>query len=174
MKRFISKKIVAYIVCLLILGCVHVFYAQSVLIQGDSMAPTLIHNERGVILKNSQLERFDIVTFPAPDESGNKYVKRIIGLPGDHIEFRMDQLYINGEKVLEPYLDKFKEELADDRFFTEDFIIDKVPEGHFFVMGDNRRISRDSRSLGPIAKETLEGKVRFVYWPFSKLQSIKN
>ena len=77
-------------------------------VSGDSMNPTMIDRERVIALKQAKVERFDVITFPAPDAPGKNYIKRVIGMPGDTVEYKDDQLYINGEKFDEPYLDEYK------------------------------------------------------------------
>ncbi len=129
-------------------------------------------------MKNTEVKRFDIVTFPAPDDPGKNYIKRVIGLPGDTIEYKNDQLYINGKKVAEPYLDEFKKELTDDQPLTYDFNLkdlfgaEKVPAGELFVLGDNRRISKDSRIIGMIQEKNIMADVKFVFWPLDRFGTI--
>ena len=87
------------------------------------MDPTLADGERVITLKNTEINRFDIITFPAPDEPDKNYIKRVIGLPGDTIAYKDDTLYINGKEVDEPYLDEFKSlnrwSTFDRRFFIK-------------------------------------------------------
>ena len=142
------------------------------------MDPTLADGERVIALKNTEVKHFDIVTFPAPDDPGKNYIKRVIGLPGDTIEYKSDQLYINGKKVAEPYLDQFKKELTDDQPLTYDFNLkdlfgaEKVPAGELFVLGDNRRISKDSRIIGMIKEKNIMADVKFVFWPLDRFGTI--
>lgn len=98
------------------------------------------------------------------------YIKRIIGLPGDRIEYKNDELYINNELVTEPYLETKKEEWLQ---FTEDLIIEKVPDDEYFVLGDNRRNSKDSRDMGTIPKENILSEALLIYWPLNKVNLIK-
>lgn len=138
-------------------------------IMGDSMEPSLASGEKVVGLRLGKLQRFEIVTFHAPDEAGANYVKRIIGLPGDQISYRDDQLYVNGEKLAEPYLQEEKEAVqATGTQLTPDFSY-QVPTDEYFVMGDNRQVSKDSRMFGGISSKAVIGDVRFVLWPLTKL-----
>lgn len=145
---------------------------------GDSMKPTLNDGERMFGLKHTDIERFDIVTFPAPDDPGRDYVKRVIGLPGDTVAYKNDQLYINGKKYDEPYLDEFKGELTDGQPLTYDFSLneltgtEKVPKGQLFVLGDNRRISKDSRIIGMIQEKDIMADVKFVFWPLNRFGTV--
>lgn len=154
------------------------FVFTPVIVKGDSMDPTLEDGERVIALKNTDIKRFDIVTFPAPDDPGKNYIKRVIGLPGDTIEYQNDVLLINGKEVDEPYLDAYKAKLTDGQPLTDNFKLDdylpatQVPAGYLFVMGDNRRISKDSRHIGFISEKKILGDVKFVFWPPSHFGTI--
>lgn len=154
------------------------FVFTPVVVKGHSMDPTLADGERVIALKNTEIKRFDIVTFPAPDEPKKNYIKRVIGLPGDTIEYKNDALYINDKEVKEPYLDQFKGEVTDGMPLTFDFTLSevtgekKVPKGEYFVMGDNRRNSKDGRMIGFISKDSILGDVKFVLWPLDRFGTI--
>src|SRR5690625_3079169 len=147
---------------------------------GESMQPTL--NDGNLLIVNKiiydlqETERFDVVVFHANEQ--DDYVKRIIGTPGDEIEYRDDKLYVNGEYVDEPFLESYK--LASSSVpFTEDFTLEKltgetkVPDGKLFVLGDNRQDSLDSRSFGFIDKKAVVGKVGLTYWPLPDRKSTR-
>ncbi|WP_431030151.1 signal peptidase I [Lysinibacillus sp. LZ02] len=163
---------------------VRYFIFTPIVVQGASMMPTLEDGEMlavdKITPKLTDLERFDVIVFKETEEEN--YVKRVIGLPGDHIQYIDDVLYVNGEKYDEPYLDKYKAELKDPGTLTEDFTLEDylqettVPEGHLFVLGDNRRVSIDSRlpAVGFVPMDTVIGEVRFVYWPLSNAELISN
>ena len=168
------KKIIVFISLLFILFIGHRYIGWPVSVKGDSMSPTLMNEQRLFVLKKQTLHHFDIVMFPSPEDEKQIYVKRIIGLPGDTIRYEKDQLYINNKKVSEPFLKQYKEELADDRLFTEDVATLKVPSHQYFVLGDNRRISKDSRSIGFISDKEVTGKVQGVFWPLDQVQWLKN
>jgi signal peptidase I len=150
------------------------FFFTPIVVDGESMMPTLEHGDRMIVNKIGynvgEPDRFDIVVFHAPEEKD--YIKRIIGLPGDHVAYEDDQLYINGEPVDEPYLDAYKEGITGT--LTEDFTLEDiigeetVPEGHVFVMGDNRRASKDSRMIGPVPIDEVIGSTSFVFWPMAE------
>ncbi|QDP39752.1 signal peptidase I [Radiobacillus deserti] len=151
------------------------FLFASYVVDGKSMEPTLYDGNllmvNKVVYDWKDIDRFDVIIFHANKEED--YVKRVIGLPGDQIEYKHDQLYVNGEKIEEHYLDSFKKEA--NGILTEDFTLEgitgkqEVPEGHLFVMGDNRRKSLDSRSFGFVSKDTVVGKVDIRYWPVSQV-----
>lgn len=142
------------------------FVFSPTMVHGESMLPTFENKDRVFVTKISKIDRFDIIVFDAPDDD-TYYVKRVIGLPGDHVEVKNNILYINGKRYKEPYLQ------GEDGhgMFTGDFTLEevtgesKVPPGSFFVLGDNRPFSKDSRIFGFISKDTIFGEVKFRY-PF--------
>lgn len=146
--------------------------------RGKSMMPTLQDGNMLVVNKVSyqvgDLNRFDVVVFHANKKED--YVKRIIGLPGDHIEYKHDKLYINGQFVDEPYLETYKKE-TNGRQLTGDFKLEEltkerfVPPGSIFVVGDNRLGSWDSRHFGFVKADTVVGKVDLRYWPIQEVQT---
>lgn len=150
------------------------FLFVMVSVDGQSMYPTLQHDDRLILNKVRSIDRFDIVVFPAPDEPDNQYIKRVIGMPGDTIEYIEDDLYLNGEYVDEPYLDHFEDEEFFASYITGNFTLESlfgtetVPEGHYFVLGDNRLNSRDSRSFGFVSEENITGETRLQIWPLSE------
>lgn len=177
MKKLVDRIInstVFFVIFLIFLILARLFVFVPVTVLGDSMEPTLVSGERGIAVTVGKPSRFDIVTFPAPDEENRSYIKRVIGMPGDTVEYRQDVLYINGKTYKEPYLDEFKSKLLDNQPLTWDFSlaelygVDKVPAGHYFVMGDNRRISKDSRYIGFIDGKDIQGDLKFTFWPFNK------
>ncbi|WP_010650058.1 signal peptidase I [Oceanobacillus massiliensis] len=147
----------------------------SYIVDGESMEPTLYDGNllmvNKVVYDLKDVDRFDVIVFHANEEED--YVKRVIGLPGDEIEYKNDRLYVNGEFVKEDFLDAYVQ-ASDSRPFTDNFTLkdttgeQKVPEERLFVMGDNRGDSLDSRSFGFISLEQLVGKVDVKYWPLSQ------
>lgn len=165
---------IKYIVVLsLIFFVVHHFFFAPVMVDGDSMEPTLSDGDYLLLNKFSDIERFDIVVFPPPDEEDTQYIKRVIGMPGDTVEYEEDVLYLNGEPVDQEFLPADPSDEVS-YFSSGDFSLltllgeEEVPEGEYFVLGDNRLNSRDSRSFGFVEEESLLGKVSFRYWPFKK------
>lgn len=151
---------------------IRVFLFTPIVVDGVSMMPTLENGDRMIVNKIGytigEPKRFDVVVFHAPEEKD--YIKRVIGLPGDEVEYRDDILYINGEPFEEPYLDQYKSEIADSPL-TEDFTLEEkigsktVPADHIFVMGDNRRKSKDSRHIGAVGIDKIIGSTKVVFWP---------
>ncbi len=156
---------IAIVVALL----VRAFLFEIILVDGDSMYPTLNHGERLAVEKVTRYgglpDRGDIIIVEYPDPHVGTYVKRVIGLPGDTIEVSDSVLYINGEAYPENYINP--EEYID---FPQTI----VPEGHVFVMGDNRGHSLDSRALnvGAIPHDAIIGHAMFVIWPLDNIHSI--
>ncbi|MGG2065333.1 signal peptidase I [Bacillus sp. S14(2024)] len=149
------------------------------LVQGESMMPTLKDNERMVVNKIGYslqgLNRFTIIVFHGNE--GHDLVKRVIGLPGDTIEYKNDVLYVNGKAVAEPYLDEYKKQLSGGQL-TPDFTLEEitgkktVPEGYVFVLGDNRQVSKDSRAFGFVSEKQIVGKGSMVFWPLQHVRAL--
>ncbi len=180
------KKITYYsLVGLLItLSILFNVFVQRVQVSGHSMDPTLKTNEKLFALKHVPIDRFDIVVAKEKTDDENIFIiKRVIGLPGDTVEYKKDQLYVNGKKINEPYLDSFKEKLKDGSlidYFTKinsnyanfDFNTDyltvdssgndtfkvTLKSNEYFLLGDDRPISKDSRAVGPIKKSDIISK----------------
>ena len=180
------KKITYYaLVGLLItLSILFNVFVQRVQVSGHSMDPTLKTNEKLFALKHIPIDRFDIVVAKEKTDDENIFIiKRVIGLPGDTVEYKKDQLYVNGKKINEPYLDSFKEKLKDGSlidYFTKinsnyanfDFNTDyltvdssgndtfkvTLKSDEYFLLGDDRPISKDSRAVGPIKKSDIVSK----------------
>ncbi|WP_059173959.1 signal peptidase I [Bacillus sp. FJAT-27445] len=165
------------IVALVLVLIVRSFILTPIVVKGDSMNPTLQEKDRMIVTKTAEPERFDIVVFHAPD--GKQYIKRVIGLPGDRIEYINDVLYVNGKAYDEPYLKSFKEKISQGTL-TGSFTLketavgtETVPKGHLFVLGDNRRYSKDSRGIGAIPLEKIIGTTNIVYYPIKEIKIIK-
>ena len=173
----------AFVITGIFFIAIHTFLFTPISVEGASMMPTYEDGDRVFINKLVKMmngfERFDVVVFKAT-ESEN-YIKRIIGLPGDHIEYKDDELYINGEKFDEPYLEQYKLNLNDQGDFTYDFTLEEIinlteiPEGYYFVLGDNRRKSNDSRNpiVGLISKDRILGTANIRYYPFHHIGIVK-
>ena len=143
-------------------GVVRPFVAEPFAIPSESMAPTLEAGDKVLASKFayrlSEPRRGDIVVFAASENSNEPTIKRVVALPGDTVAIKHGALFVNGERKKEPYVDY---RLTDANFFGPM----QVPEGSFFVMGDNRANSRDSRWFGPVPEKDLLGKVLLRLWP---------
>jgi len=138
------------------------FLYQPVRVEGTSMLPRLVNHDRLFINKFvyhvSAIERGDVVVFHYPRDPEKSYIKRVIALPGDRLRIEHGQVLLNGKPTQEPYV---PEEFRDTRSMDE--IV--VPDDTFFMMGDHRSISSDSREFGPVERGLIYGKAAFVYWP---------
>lgn len=159
------------------------YFIANDIVAGDSMAPTLRSDQRLISIKHRTPKRFDIIVLTEPVPPHTLFIKRVIGLPGDTIKMANDHLWINGKRVNEPYLNTAfaKKELAQaqpTKTFTTDFSLPtlksthtaKVPAGHYFVMGDNRLVSYDSRGFGFVSKAEIESVILWRYWPISQMR----
>ena len=167
----------SFIVAFIIVGGVYFFLGRPFTVSGASMYPTLHNGDRMVLSKVGDIHRFDVVILKAPDENV-EYIKRVIGMPEDTIEMKSGVLYINGKKVDQPFINT--EALAKQTVFMDDFTLEsltgesKVPEGKYFVLGDNRGVSKDSRMIGFIDRSAIEGKAVFTIWPFGRIGGQKD
>lgn len=158
------------------------FILGNYIVDGPSMMPTLHNGDRLIVNKInyrfSQPQRFDVVIFHATPTAD--YVKRVIGLPGDTIMYKNDQLYVNNKPVREPFLAPLKKELHKGQLLTWNFTlkgltgVTKVPKGKLWVMGDNRQDSVDSRfpQIGFVSENKVVGKVDLRYWPLNSFGMI--
>jgi signal peptidase I len=138
------------------------FLYQPVRVEGTSMLPRLEDQDRLFINKFvynfSAIERGDVVVFRYPLDPEKSYIKRVIALPGDRLRIDHGTVWLNGKRQLEKYVpDEYR-----DLRSMEAMV---VPAGHYFMMGDHRSISSDSREFGPVQRSLIYGKAAFVYWP---------
>ncbi|MDT8862349.1 signal peptidase I [Alkalihalobacillus sp. MEB130] len=160
----------AFFIAIVFAIIIRTFVFTSYEVQGESMSPSVYDGERFIVNKLgygfTEPNRFDLIVFHANEDED--YIKRIIGLPGDVVSYREDVLYINDVAVQEPFLEQ---RLAEHKWgsYTNDFVVPEVvPEGHVFVLGDNRPNSLDSRRLGFIEIEQIVGKVDVRFWPITE------
>jgi signal peptidase I len=164
------ENVEAFAIAVLTILFIIIFIVQSFLVKGSSMDNTLHDGER--LLVNKFIFRLrppktgDIIVLKYPKDPSKKFIKRVIGVPGDRVYIQNAKLYINGTEIKEPYI---KEKMYQDYDFTE------VPERTVFVMGDNRNCSKDSRDpdVGFVPYDNLVGKAIFIFWPLAKVQVLK-
>jgi signal peptidase I len=146
-----------------------VFLYQPVKVEGTSMAPLLSDQERIFINKFvyrfEPIHRGDVVVFWYPLDRTKSFIKRVVGLGGETVEIRQGQVYVNGIVVPEPYVPPQYEDLSD-------FGPVPVPKDSYFVMGDHRISSNDSRVFGPVASRYIYGRAVFAYWPVDHFGSL--
>ncbi len=153
----------SFLPAILIVAFINLFIAQPRTVDGRSMEPTLYDGNRLIVellsYRFAEPERGDIVMLRITEgQTSRALVKRVIGLPGDTVEIYDGSVYINGEKLDEPYVSA-----STDGIMTAMLI----PDGQYFVMGDNRPVSNDSRYFGTIPYQDIIGHVLIRYWPFS-------
>ena len=167
MKKII-KEIIPYIVIIVFVVLFRTFIATPIRVDGPSMEDTLKNGDILILNKlDRSFKRFDIVVIYKRDI---RLIKRIIGLPGENIEYKDNILYINGEEIEDVSLIR-----TGDFTLDELYDIDRIPEGYYFVMGDNRTVSKDSRyyDIGLIKKSEISGTTSFRLFPFNKIGKIK-
>ncbi|MDR0921222.1 MAG: signal peptidase I [Lactobacillales bacterium] len=184
----------------LVIFALRLFVFTPIRVEGHSMDPTLQDGERMYAVKTAHIDRLDIVVVNKIDEqTGEKkaIIKRVIGLPGDTLKFHNDQLTINGTKYSEPYLDDYKEKFVKDHLqstYSYDknfqlraasslaFTVDNngnpdfsvtIPDNHYFIMGDDRPVSGDSREIGCVPTDWILGEAKLSYWPIDKIKLVK-
>lgn len=159
--RRVARDIVRGGVLLVVL---HLFVVQISIVRGQSMEPSLVEGDRLVVDRLSYqlggVDRFDVVILRYPNDPSVDFVKRIVGLPGDRVQLVGGQVFVNGVRVAEDFLH------VPDHDDTREVL---VPQGHYYVLGDNRPISCDSREFGLVPFEYLKGKVRVRFWPLARM-----
>jgi signal peptidase I len=153
-------------ISVLIAGFIIIFLYQPVKVEGTSMMPGLTDQERifinKLVYRLEPIGRGDIVVFRYPRDPAKSYIKRVIGVAGDRVRIEDGQVYVNGKLLREDYLPP---EYQDQRSYRE--IV--VPPNSYFVLGDHRSLSNDSRDFGPVEQRWIYGKAVFVYWPVQRL-----
>lgn len=161
--KITKNDIISFVIIVILVVLVRTFLITPAIVNGDSMDDTLIDgdvvivNKIGLSLKG--IKRYDIVVVKFDEEY---LIKRVIGLPNETVEYKNNELYINGIKEENDF--NFEE--------TEDFNFE-TGEDEYFVLGDNRDISKDSRYFGVVSKEQIKGKVNFVLFPFKDFGKVK-
>lgn len=172
-KEFL-KDTIKYIIFIIVILFIAVYIVGLQQVVGPSMSPNFKNGDililDKVVYRFFDIKRGDVVCL---NYSDSKYlIKRVIGLPGEHIEYNNNELYINGEKIDEKYIDS---SVITDDFSLKELNYDKIPDNMYLVLGDNRQNSQDSRDpkVGLISKNDIIGKARFRIWPINKIKLIK-
>ena len=157
-------------VSLIVSALIIIFLYQPVKVEGTSMLPGLTDQERIFINKFvyhlEPISQGDIVVFRYPRDTAKSYIKRVIAVAGDRVKIEDGRVYVNGRRLRETYV---PEDYRDDRSYPETI----VPKDSYFLLGDHRSSSSDSRDFGPVEREYIYGKAVFVYWPMDKLGVLK-
>ena len=147
-----------------------VFVIQPVKVEGTSMQPRLVDQERifvnRFIYRFADIQRGDVVVFWYPRDPAKSFIKRVVGVPGDTVEIRRGAVSVNGSEIREPYL---KSEYRDHESYRRTV----VPSDHYFVLGDHRNSSNDSRNWGFVPRDLIYGKAIFSYWPVSRIGPVE-
>ncbi len=156
------KSLVPYIIIIVIVVFIRTFIITPVKVNGSSMYPTLEGDEIMLLNKLGSIDRFDIVVLKLDGDDDN-LIKRIIGMPGETVEIKENQIYINDELLEDPY------------GYGVTYNIDPVTLGsdEYFILGDNRNISLDSRVFGKIHESEIKGTTNFIMYPFSKIGKVE-
>jgi signal peptidase I len=169
--KLASRWLRELIVALIVAAAIILFVYQPVKVEGTSMMPGLVDSERIFINKfvyrlgMAGVQRGDTVVFLFPQDPRRSYIKRVIGAPGDTIEIREGQVWLNGSELREPYVpDEYRD--------PSNMAPIRIPPGHYFVMGDHRSASNDSRTWGPLPVQAIYGKAVFVYWPPERMGTL--
>lgn len=165
----IIKELYPYVLIIIGVILIRAFIITPVVVSGSSMEPTLEDGELLLIRKigynGTSIKRFDIVVLK---EGNDEIIKRVIGLPGEHISYKNNKLYVNDKLVEENYTYR-----KDEDFNLEEICsCSSIPEGKYLVLGDNRPISSDSRSFGFVDEEDIVGKGIVRIWPITKIGNI--
>ncbi|MDS1029927.1 signal peptidase I [Bacillota bacterium LX-D] len=163
--EFLESVVIAVILAFVI----RMFLFQPFYIPSGSMEPTLQVNDRIIVNKLtyrfSEPKRGDIIVFKFPLDPSRDYIKRLIGLPGETLEIKNSVIYINNKPIKESYLPP--------NLHFADFPPVKIPKNAYFMMGDNRNNSQDSRYWGTLQKNLIIGKAQLIYWPLNRLKLVK-
>lgn len=165
------ENVEAFAIAVVTILFILIFIAQSFLVKGSSMDPTLQDGERLIVNKFTYKFRTprtgEIIVFKYPGDPSKKFIKRVIGEPGDSVSIQDSKVYVNGRALDEPYI---LEKMDSDYEYVT------VPEGTIFVLGDNRNGSRDSRysDVGFVPLENVVGRANFIFWPLTKVQILFN
>lgn len=170
-----------FVVCAIFVFILTRFVIRPVQVDGMSMYPTLDNKEIGIMnvidKKLHGINRFDVVVVNDDKiTQGDNWVKRVIGLPGDTIYAKDDVVYVNGLAIDEPYLntDYVKNIRARGDRFTGDFNKVTLGDDEYFLMGDNRVVSHDSRAVGPFSSDDFNGKDVYVLYPFNNIRMVRS
>lgn len=162
----IIKEISTYLIIVLIVVLIRTFIITPVRVNGNSMKTTLFDREILLLTKNNRnIKRFDIIVLKF---EGERLVKRVVGLPGEHLKYVNNQLYVN-DNLIE---DSFSNSITSS-FDIKELGYEVIPDNHYFVLGDNRSESKDSRFFGMVDIDDIVGKTKFRLYPFKRIGMVK-
>lgn len=162
------KEIMPYVIILIVVVLLRTFIITPIIVNGESMIPTL--KEKQILILNKYDKKYNrgdiVVVNYFNGEKEERLIKRVIGLPGEKVEYNENKLYINDKKVE----DRFAKDTENFELSYIDIDMKKIPEGYYFVIGDNRNNSIDSRIIGLVKKEDIKGTVTQSLIPFKKVK----
>lgn len=150
-----------YIIIIVVVVLIRSFIATPVRVDGDSMNKTFKNGDILILYKLSKIKRFDVIVLHE-EKDNEKIIKRVIGMPGDTVAIKDGEIYINDEKIDDEYA----------YGMTSDYDRITLESDEYFILGDNRLISKDSRYFGPVKEKEIKGKVIFRIFPFAKFGKI--
>jgi len=172
---WIRETVETVVIALVLAFLIRSFIVETFWIPSGSMEPTLMVGDRIMAYKIfygiNRVKRGDIIIFKFPLDPKKDFVKRVIGLPGDTIEIRKKEVYVNKKRLIEPYA--VHSDNWDTGFPRDEYGPVKVPPDSLFVLGDNRDSSEDSRYWGYVPKENIIGKAFLIYWPPWRIRILK-
>lgn len=158
----IIKEVIPYIVIVVVVVLIRTFIITPVRVDGDSMKNTLKNGDILLLYKLSSIDRFDIIVLDE-EKDNEKIIKRVIGLPGETVAIKKGKIYINDKVIDDEYA--YGE--------TSDYNKVTLKDDEYFILGDNRLISKDSRYFGPIKDNEIKGKIVFRLFPFTKIGTVQ-
>ena len=158
----VIKEVIPYIVIVVVVVLIRTFIITPVRVDGDSMKNTLKNGDILLLYKLSSINRFDIIVLDE-EKDNEKIIKRVIGLPGETVAIKKGKIYINDKVIDDEYA--YGE--------TSDYNKVTLRDDEYFILGDNRLISKDSRYFGPIKDNEIKGKIVFRLFPFTKIGTVQ-
>lgn len=158
----VIKEVIPYIVIVVVVVLIRTFIITPVRVDGDSMKNTLKNGDILLLYKLSSIDRFDIIVLDE-EKDNEKIIKRVIGLPGETVAIKKGKIYINDKVINDEYA--YGE--------TSDYNKVTLKDDEYFILGDNRLISKDSRYFGPIKDNEIKGKIVFRLFPFTKIGTVQ-
>ncbi len=158
----VIKEVIPYIVIVVVVVLIRTFIITPVRVDGDSMKNTLKNGDILLLYKLSSIDRFDIIVLDE-EKDNEKIIKRVIGLPGETVAIKKGKIYINDKVIDDEYA--YGE--------TTDYNKVTLKDDEYFILGDNRLISKDSRYFGPIKDNEIKGKIVFRLFPFTKIGTVQ-
>lgn len=158
----VIKEVIPYIVIVVVVVLIRTFIITPVRVDGDSMKNTLKNGDILLLYKLSSINRFDIIVLDE-EKDNEKIIKRVIGMPGETVAIKKGKIYINDKVIDDEYA--YGE--------TSDYNKVTLRDNEYFILGDNRLISKDSRYFGPIKDNEIKGKIVFRLFPFTKIGTVQ-